>query len=604
MSAVDFWAAIDEDLADLAKQLRPIKAYVGSENAAGRVTLRFPGQSQPTAQRYPKLAGPRLEPGTPVYVLRRGDKHLVLGAISDGTWASGGLNIIGSLPHPDLLPRPGSERGDAYLITGELWVWDGGDWINAGSIQGPTGPEGPRGPQGETGARGPQGLQGIPGPKGDTGPKGDPGDQGPMGLQGPEGPEGPAGPEGPRGPEGSQGIQGPKGDTGDRGPQGLKGDTGAEGPMGPEGPQGEQGPQGERGPQGTQGPTGPKGDQGDTGPEGPQGGRGPQGLQGPQGEKGEKGDTGETGAGLNIIGPLPSPNDLPPTGNPGDAYVITGDLWVWAGTRFENVGRVEGPPGERGPEGPMGPEGPRGPEGPQGVQGPKGDDGAPGAPATVAVGTTGTRSPGLQALVTERGTAQDRIFDFLIPQGQPGQQGRKGDPGDQGPQGLQGPKGDTGDRGPAGADGAPGPEGPAGADGVAAAVSVGTTATGEPYTLAQVTQRGTAQARIFDFTIPRGADGQQGPKGDKGDQGPQGIQGPPGPLAAFSVLFPVNNTIKTNTYNTRYGPSTGHAVLGGVAPNTPVHDTGLRASGSGYTWAYCWFGNLNFGWVITDALVP
>ena len=87
--AADFWSFIEQDLDDLAQRLRPIKAYVGDEDAEGRVTLRFPGQEAATAQRYPKLAGPPLAPGDPVYVLRRGDKHLVLGKISDGTWSGG-----------------------------------------------------------------------------------------------------------------------------------------------------------------------------------------------------------------------------------------------------------------------------------------------------------------------------------------------------------------------------------------------------------------------------------------------------------------------------------------------------------------------------------
>ena len=48
------------------------------------------------------------------------------------------VNIIGSFENPSELPDLG-ELGDAYLINGELYVWDGTNWINAGNIQGPQG---------------------------------------------------------------------------------------------------------------------------------------------------------------------------------------------------------------------------------------------------------------------------------------------------------------------------------------------------------------------------------------------------------------------------------------------------------------------------------
>ena len=75
-------------------------------------------------------------------------------------------------------------------------------------------------------------------------------------------------------------------------------------------------------------------------------------------------------------------------------------------------------------------------------------------------------------------------------------QGPQGDPGPQGdigPQGLQGPQGDPG---PQGVQGETGPAGQA------ATITVGTTTMGEPGTKAQVTNSGTAQNAIFNFTIP------------------------------------------------------------------------------------------------------
>lgn len=90
------------------------------------------------------------------------------------------VNIRGSYASADELTaaHPVGGVGDAYLIAGELHVWDGTAWVNVGSIQGPAGPQGPEGPQGD---------QGVQGPKGDTGPQGVTGETGPQGPQGIQG---------------------------------------------------------------------------------------------------------------------------------------------------------------------------------------------------------------------------------------------------------------------------------------------------------------------------------------------------------------------------------------------------------------------------------
>lgn len=140
---------------------------------------------------------------------------------------------------------------------------------------------------------------------------------------------------------------------------------------------GEPGPQGPPGPQGAQGPVGPAGPQGEPGVPGRDGRDGKDGAAGPQGPAGP---AGKDGAGVRILGTLESPSQLPPTGQPGDAYMIDDDLWVWSSNtnNWEDVGRIRGPVG---PQGPVGPEGERGdtgdpgPVGPVGPQGPKGDKG-------------------------------------------------------------------------------------------------------------------------------------------------------------------------------------------------------------------------------------
>ena len=68
---------------------------------------------------------------------------------NDGT----SLNILGTKESEVDLPLS-AEKNDAYLIDGEMWIFDGTNWNNAGKIQGPQGPQGPVGPQGPKGDKG------------------------------------------------------------------------------------------------------------------------------------------------------------------------------------------------------------------------------------------------------------------------------------------------------------------------------------------------------------------------------------------------------------------------------------------------------------------
>lgn len=159
-----------------------------------------------------------------------------------------------------------------------------------------------------------------------------------------------------------------------------------------------KGEKGETGPKGDKGDTGEKGATGERGPQGLQGERGLQGVQGEKGEQGIQGPKGDTGSGLNIKGELDSESQLPQEGVSGDAWLISGNLYVYVGKngniesnpKWSNVGSIQGP---------AGPQGPVGPKGEQGEPGPKGEPGADGA-------------PGIQG-----------------PKGDPGQKGEKGDPG-------------------------------------------------------------------------------------------------------------------------------------------------------------------------------
>ena len=61
--------------------------------------------------------------------------------------------------------------------------------------------------------------------------------------------------------------------------------------------------------------------------------------------------SGNDGTGVTILGSYDSEEELKqnhPTGNRGDAYIVNGNLYVWDGTQWKNVGSIQGPPGESG----------------------------------------------------------------------------------------------------------------------------------------------------------------------------------------------------------------------------------------------------------------
>lgn len=163
------------------------------------------------------------------------------------------INVKGEVATTGDLPSVGNLPNDAYIVTadGDLWVWNGTAWYDAGQIVGPQGPTGSVGPTGPTGA---SGAAGSTGPTGPTGAQGN------------------VGSSGPTGPQGVQGIQGVQGDVGPTGPQGIQGNVGPTGPTGATGATGATGDTGPTGPTGAAsmvaGPTGPTGATGATGPTG------------------------------------------------------------------------------------------------------------------------------------------------------------------------------------------------------------------------------------------------------------------------------------------------------------------------------------------------
>lgn len=199
-----------------------------------------------------------------------------------------------------------------------------------------------------------------------------------------------------------------------------------------------------------------------------------------------------------------------------------------------------------------------------------------GLAATVTVGTTTTGEAGTNASVTNSGTSQEAVLNFVIPRGANGENGTDGQDGTNGREiemqvtdtyiqwryvgdttwynlialsELKGAKGDKGDTGATGNDGTDGKEvtlqatdtyiqwkydtdttwtnliplsdlkgekgeqglqGTTGQDGITPNIQVGNTTTLEAGSSATVTQRGTTENPIFDFGIPKGADGTGG----------------------------------------------------------------------------------------------
>ena len=119
--------------------------------------------------------------------------------------------------------------------------------------------------------------------------------------------------------------------------------------------------------------------------------------------------------------------------------------------------------------------------------------------------------------------------------------------------------------------GATGPTGPAGP----ATIAVGLTTTSAPGTDATVTNVGTSENVILEFSIPEGDIGPTGATGATGPQGLQGIQGeigPTGPIGPTGATGPAGIDAETPTITigsvTTGAPGTeAAATITGTAPN-------------------------------------
>jgi len=492
----------------------------------------------------------------------------------------------------------------------------------AQGLRGPTGPQGNQGipgPTGPTGPQGPLGPQGEPGPKGEDAPlmefigtRSDVANASALdsipiptpwrplvvsllynGLDLNLGPDGSL--RYPKGvaelwafqPVGTRGITPFGVVAGDRHKDWLslgqltpvKGDLGPLGPIGPAGPSGPQGIQGTQGSVGPAGPigpsgaTGPQGPVGPVGPQGPQGKTGNTGIEGPQGPQGVKGDTGRDGNSFQLAGTVSGGNWLAvkPHDEVGKIYLAGGTLAGFPGgdvpvghaigydgTKWDDLGRMQGPKGDKGDQGSQGERGVQGLQGVQGVDGPR--------------GSTGTAGP----------------------TGPQGPMGPAGPTGGQGPQGVTGPTGSQGVSGPQGPAGPQGARGDTGKDApIFEFVGAITNATNskdldrvvppDPYRPVVISlvytgtdttiaadgtlRYGKSEAELWVYAkghtytgpgtfIPTAGDrykdwvslgsvkpvkgdkGDTGPAGPQGAAGPQGIQGPSGPQGATGPAGP------------------------------------------------------------------
>jgi Collagen triple helix repeat (20 copies) len=367
--------------------------------------------------------------------------------------------------------------------------------------------------------------------------------QGPVGATGAAGAAGATGATGPAGAAGAVGPQGPPvsfvggwlvgqsygvGDAVSYGGSSyiaLTANTGREPDVSPVywgvlAQAGSVGPAGATGATGLQGPTGFPGPQGVAGPAGPIGAVGPQGPVGVTGPAGPIGATGATGAaglaGLAYRGAYGS------TTNYGlnDGVTYLGSSYISlaannvgnspdASPAFWGLLAAQGAVGATGPAGATGPVGPQGNSGAAGAAGPQGPAGLAGM--TYRGAWSGGTSYAVNDAVLFGGTT------YIATAGAAGLEP---------------------DLYPAAwsvlaQQGGVGPSGPTGA---AATVTVGTVTTGLAGSAAAVTNSGTANTAVLNFTIPQGAAGTNGSGGGSGGGG----------LGSFASMY------HAVSFNTKY----------------------------------------------------
>ena len=399
--------------------------------------------------------------------------------------------------------------------------------------------------------------------------------------------------------------------------------TGSIGFTGSAGAQGNLGYAGSVGFTGSIGFTGSKGDTGFTGS------KGDTGFTGSQGFTGSKGDNGADGSSVTIVGSVPTSADLPDpySGNIGDGYVAqdTGNLWVWDGVSWDNVGQFVGYTGSQGTTGFTGSRGATGFTGSQGAQGDTGFTGSKGDTGfTGSQGFTGSKgdtgNTGTTGFTGSAGTTGAQgATGFTGSQGDTGAQGATGFTGSIGATGFTGSTGNVGIQGNTGFTGSQGLAGFNGSVGFTG--SAGTTGA-QGATGFTGSQGDTGAQGATGFTGSKGDTGDQGAtgftgsKGDTGDQGATGFTGSKGDTgftgSASTVAGPTGftgskgDTGFTGSASTVAGPTgftgskgdtgfTGSAgaqgVIGYTGSQGVIGYTGSQGGFGGATFEYNWSTN-------------
>ena len=138
----------------------------------------------------------------------------------------------------------------------------------------------------------------------------------------------------------------------------------------------------------------------------------------------EQGTQGPPGDSMSWADNVPTVDDLPEPGTPGQGMVVDedGDIYFWTERDgWTNAGHVVGPRGVRGLQGDAG------------VQGPQGQTGPAGPANTLDIGTI-EYGPVPDATIT--GTAPTQLLNLTLPSGEPGPQGPPGEMGALEPSGV------------------------------------------------------------------------------------------------------------------------------------------------------------------------
>lgn len=131
--------------------------------------------------------------------------------------------------------------------------------------------------------------------------------------------------------------------------------------------------------------------------------------------------------------------------------------------------------------------------------------------------------------------------------------------------------------------GIPGPTGPQGPQGPAT-IAIGNVTTGAPDTSATVSNSGTNENVVLNFTIPRGATGATGRQGIQGSTGPQGPQGAQGAQGQTGPTGPTGPSGEQGLQGPQgvAGPSGEQGPTGPTGPTGPAAEIPTNTYGRKY----------------------